>query len=72
MGAEAAPLCAAPVFPVCQRSTVLYRARILRDCARVLIERHGSKSIIGNSSGIIVWFDAFAALTFTLSVQRMK
>jgi hypothetical protein len=39
---------------------------------RALIAQHGSKGIISNSSGIIVWFDAFAALTFTLRVQRMK
>jgi len=37
-----------------------------------LIEQRGSKSTIRNSSGIIVWFDAFAALTFTLGVQRVK
>jgi hypothetical protein len=39
---------------------------------RVLTERHGSKSTISNSGGVIIWFDAFAALTFTLSVQLMS
>jgi len=71
MGAEAALLCAAPRIPRASEINRFCRARIPRDCARrVLNEQQGST--ISNSSGIIVWLDAFAALKFTLSVQRMK